>query len=243
MPLPFPPRPRLAAGLALAALGIAGSIGVVIASDHQDSPNVELNPLQDLTDVYAFPSPTAGRIVLVMNTRAFLTPGASATAGFDHNQLYQFKIDNTGDAREDKVIQVTFEGSGASQTVEVRGPVAPPVQGAMANTVATTSAAASGAINTNLGSAGGMQVFAGVRDDPFYIDLEQFFRIIPDRKPATGSLGALPSAPTASAWRPANQAQNYVAGYNVLTIVVELPIADLTAGGTSKLGIWGTISR
>jgi hypothetical protein len=34
-----------------------------------------------------------------------------------------------------------------------------------------------------------------------------------------------------------------VAGFNVLSIVIELPIADLTAGGTSRLGIWGTISR
>jgi hypothetical protein len=215
----------------------------VVASDHQDSPNVELNPLQDLTDVYAFPSPTAGRIVLVMNTRAFLTPAATPTASFDHNQLYQFKIDNTGDAREDKVIQITFSGSGTSQTVEVRGPVAPPVQGAMANTVSTTAPGVTGKINTNLGSATGMQVFAGPRDDSFYLDLEQFFRIIPDRRPSTGPLSQLPSTPTASGFRPAGQARNYLTGYNVLSIVVELPIADLTAGGTSRLGIWGTISR
>ena len=243
MPFPQSARKRLAAGLAGAAVAVLGAIGVAIASDHQDSPNVELNPLQDMTDVYAFPSPTAGRIVLVMNTRAFLTPAAAPSAAFDRNQLYQFKIDNNGDAREDKVIQVTFDGTGATQMVNVRGPVAPPVPGAMGNTVATTAPAVSGPINTVLGTAAGIQAFAGARDDPFYIDLEQFFRIIPDRKPATGPLGALPNAATASAWRPAGQAVNYVAGFNVLTIVVELPVASLTTGGTPKLGIWGTISR
>jgi hypothetical protein len=218
-------------------------LGIALASDHQDSPNVELNPLQDLTDVYAFPSPVAGRIVLVMNTRAFLTPAQSATAGFDPNQLYQFKIDNTGDAREDKVIQISFAGSGATQTVEVRGPVAPPVLGSMANVLSSSAATVRGAINSSLGSAPGVQVFAGARDDAFFIDLEQFFRIIPDRKPVSGALSQLPNTPTASAFRPAGQAQNYVAGFNVLTIVVELPVAELTAGGGAKLGIWGTISR
>lgn len=243
MPSFTPTRKRLVMGLAGAAIVALGTIGVAIASDHQDSPNVELNPLQDLTDVYAFPSPIAGRIVLVMNTRAFLTPAASASASFDRNQLYQFKIDNTGDAREDKVIQVTFDGTGASQTVNVRGPVAPPVQGAMGNTVSTTAVAVTGTINTNLGTASGMQAFAGARDDAFFLDLEQFFRIIPDRKPAAGPLSTLPNTPSAGAFRPAGQAVNYLVGFNVLTIVVELPIADLTAGGTAKLGIWGTISR
>jgi uncharacterized protein DUF4331 len=233
---------RLAGGLAVVTT-LLGTLGIALASDHQDSPNVELNPLQDLTDVYAFPSPVAGRMVLVMNTRAFLTPAQSAGAGFDHNQLYQFKIDNSGDAREDKVIQVSFSGSGAAQTVEVRGPVAPPVLGAMANVLANSAVTVSGAINSSLGSASGMQVFAGARDDSFFIDLEQFFRIIPDRKPVGGTLAQLPNTPTASGFRPAGQAQNYVAGFNVLAIVVELPIAELTAGGTAKLGIWGTISR
>lgn len=243
MPKPISRGTRRFAALGLLGLALAGPVGFAIASDHQDSPNVELNPLQDLTDVYAFPSPVAGRIVLVMNTRAFLTPAASPAAAFDRNQLYQFKIDNTGDAREDRVIQVSFEGSGAAQTVSVRGPVAPPVGGAMGNTVAAASPVVTGALNASLGSGSAMQVFAGARDDGFFLDLEQFFRILPDRKPATGALAALPSTPTASAFRPAGQAVNYLAGFNVLTIVVELPIADLTAGGASRLGIWGTISR
>jgi hypothetical protein len=237
----FRKRIVLAAGLALA--GAASILGVAIASDHQDSPGVELNPLQDMTDVYAFPSPTAGRIVLVMNTRAFLTPAGSAAASFDRNQLYQFKVDNTGDAREDRVIQVSFSGSGPSQMLAVRGPVAPPVPGAMGNAIAGSSPVVSGAINTTLGAAPGIQVFAGARDDSFFLDLEQFFRIIPDRKPVSGPLAAVPDAPSASAFRPAGQAVNYLTGFNVLTIVVELPVADLTAGGSARLGIWGTISR
>jgi len=34
-----------------------------------------------------------------------------------------------------------------------------------------------------------------------------------------------------------------VTGFNVLSIVIELPTASLTAGGNPKIGVWGTISR
>ncbi len=232
--------------IAIAAVLLVGGFGArrtLVGSDHQDSPNVELNPAMDMTDVYAFPGSAPGRIVLVLNSHPFLTPAATSGASFDHNLLYQFKIDNTGDALEDKVIQVTFTGTGASQKVEVRGPVAPPVIGAMQNTVSTATPAVTGSINTVLGSATGIQVFAGPRDDPFFIDLEQFFRVIPDRKPETGELSQLPDVATASSFRPAAQAKNYVAGYNLMSIVIELPASMLTDGGNSKIGIWGTISR
>src|SRR4051812_5768894 len=123
-----PTSPRLfralAAGLLLAA-GVAGTTVLATGSDHQDTPDVELNPKMDMTDIYAFPSPTPGRIVLVMDTRAFLTPAQAADpvqGSFDPNLLYQFKIDNNGDYTEDRVIQVTFSGEGSAQQVQLRGP-------------------------------------------------------------------------------------------------------------------------
>jgi hypothetical protein len=36
---------------------------------------------------------------------------------------------------------------------------------------------------------------------------------------------------------------NYISGFNVLSLVIELPVSQLSAGGNSRLGIWGTISR
>ena len=155
--------------------------------------------------------------------------------------LYQFKIDNTGDAVEDRVIQVMFTGTGINQTVQVRGPIAPPVPGAMNNQVSTADAVVTGNTNTVLGSSTGIQVFAGAREDPFFIDLEQFFRIIPDRKPSTGGLSQLPDVASASSFRAAGAAVDFVKGFNVLSIVVELPAAMLTAGGNAKIGVWGTI--
>ena len=87
-------RRTLTAGL-LALAGAAGAAALAIGSDHQDTAEVEMNPKLDMTDVYAFPGSAPGRIVLVMNSRAFLTPGATAAdASFDPDLLYQFKIDN-----------------------------------------------------------------------------------------------------------------------------------------------------
>ena len=196
----------------------------------------------DVNDVYAFPGASADRIVLAMTTSSPITPAQSSGAAFDPNLLYQLKIDNTGDGVEDKVIQITFSGSGANQQVTMRGPVAPAQTGTM-NTLVSSGPSVTGATNSNLGSATGMQVFAGIRDDPFFLDLEQFFRIVPDRKPVSGPLAQLPDQATASSFRPAGQAVDYLRGINTLAIVLEMPAAMLTDGGTRKIGVWGTISR
>jgi hypothetical protein len=195
----------------------------------------------DMTDFYAFPGSSSGRIALVLNSWAFLTPAETPSTSFDPNLLYQFKIDNTGDAKEDLVMQVVFTGTGANQTVSLYGPIAPPVVGAMQNTLSTTKPVLTGKVNTMLGSNTGIQLFAGARSDPFFIDLEQFFRILPDRKPVTGPLAQLPSTQSATSFR--NPGVDYVKGHNVLSIVVELPTSMLTSGGNTKIGLWGTISR
>ena len=237
---------RARKGLAvLAALGLIGAVGIraARASDHQDNPLVELNPAMDMSDFYAFPGAAADRIVLAMDTRPLLSPAQTPGASFDPNILYQFKIDNSGDAKEDKVIQVTFRGTGASQTVEVRGPMAPPVVGGMMNTVSTSTPTVTGAINQVIGTASGIQVYAGAREDPFFLDLEQFLRILPDRKPSTGPLSLIPDSPTAGTFRTAAAAVDALKGSNVLSIVIELPTSQLTAGGAAKLGLWGTTSR
>ena len=224
------------------ALATAISAAMLFASDHQDTPEVELSPRMDINDVYAFPGASADRIVLVMTTSSPITPAQSGSASFDPNLLYQLKIDNTGDGVEDRVLQFTFTGLGANQQIQIRGPVAP-VSAGMVNSIVDASPSLTGAVNSNLGAASGMQVFAGLRDDPFFLDLEQFFRIVQDRKPVSGPLSQLPETPSASAWRPVGQAVDYLRGINTLAIVVELPVTMLTAGGQPKIGVWGTISR
>ena len=232
-----PAKARIAAGaLLVAASAIVGQR--VLASDHQDTPEVELNPRMDINDVFAFPGSAADRIVLAMTTSS---PIQGTSASFDNNLLYQFRIDNSGDAVEDRVIQVTFSGTGASQTVTVRGPVAPAMTG-MRSTLVTDPQAITGRVGQSLGSASGVQVFTGLRDDPFFIDLEQFFKIIPDRRPSTGPLSQ-PQTQTATSFR--SPGIDFLRNYNALAIVVEVPKSMLTSatGADANIGIWGTISR
>lgn len=222
---------------ALALIGIVA--GGVLASDHMDTPEVELNPRMDINDVYAFPGSSADRIALVLTTSS---PLAGQTASFDPDLLYQLKIDNTGDAKEDLVFQVTFdEGTGSSQQVTVRGPVAPAAIGT-SNVIVNTQLVSRGTVGTAFQSSTGMQIFAGLRADPFFIDLEQFFKIIPDRRPATGPLST-PLTQTATSFR--NPGVDLLRPFNTLALVLELPKSQLIASSAqdAKFGLWATISR
>lgn len=234
-------RSRLLRNAALAVVGVAALVvgQRVYASDHQDTPEVELNPRMDINDVYAFPGASADRIALVMTTSS---PIAGSNASFDPNLLYQLKIDNTGDAVEDLVFQITFDdGVGAAQKYTIRGPVAPAMTGTKTALI-TTGSTVTGTVGSAAGSSTSVQTFAGLRADPFVIDLEQFFNIIPDRRPSTGSLSG-PSTPTASAFR--NPGIDFLKPFNALAIVIELPKAMLQSStdANAKFGVWGTISR
>jgi hypothetical protein len=235
-------RPAAVAAALVGAAALAVVAGRSFASDHQDTPFVEANQRYDVNDVYAFPSPTPGRTVLVLGTSSPLTPAGTPTAAFgdESEVLYQLKVDNTGDAREDLVFQFTFTGPPGAQQVHMRGPVAPNQVG-IANTL-VGGAAVDGAVNATLAGPGGLQLFAGPRDDPFFIDLVAFFRILPDRKPEGGPLSLITQGPLT--FRPPGEAVDFVRGFNDLAIVVELPTDALTGGGAHpRLGVWGTTSR
>lgn len=228
-----------------AVLATAGSVialRTVVASDHQDTPLVELSPRYDINDVYAFPSPgDPTRTVLVLSTSSPITPAQtpSFTFGTKDQELYQIKIDNTGDAREDLVFQITFTGNAGKQKVTLRGPYAPNTVGTMNTLVGGKQI--KGYTNTMIQS-GDIKLFAGPRDDPFFIDLEAFFRILPDRKPSTGPLSTITQGPLT--FRPVGQAVDFVRGFNDMAIVIELPTSMIANPATSgRFGVWGTTSR
>src|SRR5215208_1744515 len=151
--------PLLAVAGLLAALATARSL---VASDHQDTPEVELSPRYDVNDVYAFPASDPSRIALVLGTSSPLTPAGtpSAVFGTKDKELYQLKIDNDGDAVEDLVFQVTFTGKAGKQKVTLRGPYAPKKTGADGN-VLVGGKKISGDVGKVLGEANGVQLFAG----------------------------------------------------------------------------------
>jgi hypothetical protein len=216
-----------------------------MASDHQDTPLVEFSPRFDVNDVYAFPAPgNPSRTVLAISTSSPLTPSQTPSAlfGTRDQQLYQIKIDNTGDAREDLVLQFTFTGKAGKQKVTLRGPVAP-------NSVGTVNTLVGGKqikgyTNTVI-TDGEIKLFAGPRDDPFFIDLEAFFRILPDRRPETGPLSMITQGPlTFRAASGADPAVDFLRRINDLAIVIELPTSMIANAATNgRIGVWGTTSQ
>ena len=232
---------RMAFALALAAAGAVGVAGALRASDHQDTPEVEIAQLPDINDVYAFPGVTSDRLVLAVTTASPVTPSQSATIGFDPNVLYQVKVDNDGDNLEDLVFQLRFRGKGRNQQVELFGPVEPTQVGSF-NSYVKQEPTLRGMTNSMVGTSSGIQLYAGLFDDPFFIDLQQFFRIVPDRRPSRGPLSKFPDP--ATSFR--NPGKDFLRGFNALGIVIELPedmLPPANAATDPAIGIWATTSR
>src|SRR5579862_1661589 len=93
----------------------------------------------------------------------------------------------------------------------------------------------------------GIRVFAGTVSDPFFIDLGAFFDSLNFRMAAGGGI----LTPAIDADDQHNYAPNALAGFNVNTIAIEVPITMLTSDGQAHqasdaaavIGTWGTTSR
>jgi Domain of unknown function (DUF4331) len=88
-----------------------------------------------------------------------------------------------------------------------------------------------------------VRVFAGTVDDPFYIDLGATFDSLNYRSSAFFGGGV----PILAATQDANDQQNFapdsVAGFNVNTIAIEVPIAMIKGPSAPVIGSWATTSR
>ncbi|MBC5814992.1 MAG: DUF4331 family protein [Candidatus Eremiobacteraeota bacterium] len=154
------------------------------SSDHQDSPTVLNNPMEDITDQYVFPdTQTPGNVVLVMNFCPLIGAGCPSNPTFDPNVLYQFKIatgygNSTPDYAEHMVIQMKANTASTNPTFTIYGPSAPN-EVSTANTLVASTGQVPYGTTATIGT--GIKVFVGQRHDPFFIDLPALFRILPDR--------------------------------------------------------------
>ncbi|MBW4671653.1 MAG: DUF4331 domain-containing protein [Cyanomargarita calcarea GSE-NOS-MK-12-04C] len=224
----------IVAFFAILLVVLMGATPEAKASDHQDTTFLATKlTAADLTDLFVFESPAdPSYAVLVMDFDPLIVSGEIRP--FDPNILYQFKIDNTGDNIEDVVLQFKVDGTGRSQNVKVYGPGSPSKVGTESSLIAQSGR---GFLNQTFTTANNMKVFVGKRKDPFFFDLEQFFKIIPDRNYI---VQPNPSPPfTVLSFRPAGEAKDTLDPFNVHSIIVELPRKLL---GTGKIGVWMTTS-
>jgi hypothetical protein len=216
-----------ATALAAAALVavVSGGPGSSAAADHVDAPGLTPpggNLQLDLTDIYAWRARN-GNTVLAMNVNGLTAKGkrpvfASGSPSVARTKAvtYWWRIDNDGDAAADVNIGVSFgkaNKAGVQElTVRRNGKIL--VEG-------QTSPGKSVTVNRN----GAVRAYAGLREDPFYFDLDGFINIL--SKEAGKSFLGCTSPRT-----------DFFAGRNVSSIVLELPASQLTASGSSAIGVW-----
>ncbi len=196
-------------GLVILALVVTPASLPARAADHLDAPFTKTDGRIDINDVYVFhPGETGSQdldtTVLVMT----INPAAGVISGdeFRQDARYDFLIDTNADARPDLVFRAEFGAvrTDGSQNVRV-----------IMRQDGMNTLVASGKTETTLTGTDGARVFAGLRDDPFFFDLNSF------------NDGATFCETGDS---------DFFLGLNVSAIVLEVPTAWI---GAAPVGVWG----
>ena len=225
--------------VSVATIGRDKHIQKVYGSDHREAPTVDGLPEGDITDVYSFVDPVdSTHVDFIMNVNPFATAAEGSSYAFSPDFLYQIKIDNTGDAREDQVIQIKFDQAGQGQTASVYGPAVPTTTGAR-NTLLASAPTISGKFGTVFGSASGVQAFVGLRDDAFVFDFAQFNRILNNEQDLFRAVGPYRGRPVRA---DGTSGVDIFAGFNVTSIVVSVP-KTMIRGSGPMINVWATVSQ
>jgi len=150
-------------------------LGVFLtAADHIDAPAVT-GTTSDITDFYAFEAANPNNTVFVVNTIALLSPDMTEDADFDEDIMFEINIDTDGDATEEMVIQAIPKDDkmyffGPTMVDAINTGTSGSIQSDANVTIVDISEYGEDAVIT---SNNGISVFAGPRDDPFFMDFGQ----------------------------------------------------------------------
>lgn len=250
----------------LATASMVVDQGAAEASSHREAPLISQDQYADNTDTYVFVSPTnPDNLVLVASWIPFEGPeGGPNYYEWGKGVYYEIHVDNNGDAVADYTYTLT-------STVEVQNPLTflynvAPIGGNGENwnrqqriSVMETSGAGSKTLldnvlapPVNIGSKStdnydqlednfiydvsdegdDLTIYAGQTDDAFWVDLQVF-----DLLTLRGQ------APPIGYAKGNNDPVDSVSGFNVHSLVIEVPISRLTQGDEPVLGVWATASR
>jgi len=216
----------------LRTLGIVLALGVpvaAIAADHGDSPTASSTnePTADITDLYAWMTADADKLNLV----AAVYSDAPTNAAFSDAVIYQFAVSSSntfGTDQESTLITCKFvDGTNIECWAGDDYVVGDPSD-------------TDGIVSDN----GGLRVFAGLRDDPFFLEYQGFQNAINLANGAAGSLqfdaNGCPSVDAATsqallgALTHGNDnapPTNTFAGQNVLALVIQVDKSIVDGGG------------
>jgi hypothetical protein len=234
---------------ALAALGaVAATRGggpqSAAASSHREAPLISQDPTADNTDLYAFVSPDKPDTATIISN---WIPGEDPAAGpnyytFSPTARYDIYLDRNGDGKPDITYQFRFKNqpsqfflgntqqsytvtktAGKKTSVVGSGLLTPPDNIGPRSTPDYASLAAKGLQQLNDGTT----VFAGQRDDAFFADVGAIFDLVAIRN-GTGATGG---------------GKDFLAGYGVHTIALQIPKAALDNGTNHTVGVWAATDR
>jgi len=241
--------------------------GTGTASSHREAPLISNDPTADNTDTYAFVSPDdADTVTLIANWYPFQEPAGGPNFYFwatEDQARYNIKIDNDGDAVPDITYRWTFQTIDTRADVDYpdstsdgtflynNGPVTSFDDATLLfkQTYTLTEIAEDGTETelvsgapvapSRVGDAsmpdyqalrdeaivpveGGLS-FVGQADDPFFLDLRVFDLLY------GGDLSEV--------------GVDTLDGFNVNSVALQVPIADVTEGDDPVIGVWSTTDR
>lgn len=222
------------------ALAVALGGSSAFAADHLDGPKVKMDPATDITDIYTWVE--SDKLLLVLN----VSPLATNESKFSDAVQYAFHVESSagfGMAGQSKDIVCSFD---ADQMIDCM--VGDP--GAKVDDQVKGDASKADGLASDSGM---LKVFAGLRADPFFFNLEGFNDAVATVKTAAPTLtfdGA--GCPNVNAQTSmllvgmlqgtnmgAAPAEDFFAMVNVLSIVLEVD-KSLVTGGGSTLAVWGS---
>jgi hypothetical protein len=243
-------------------------------SSHREAPEISKDPVADSTDLYAFVSPDQpDNVTLIANYVPLEEPaGGPNFYEFGDDVLYEIKIDNDQDAVEEITYQFRFHtltrnpDSFLYNTGQITSISSPNWNRPQFYSVTRIDSSGTHVLLNNVpcppcnigprstpnyqtlvGQAitklpGGGRVFAGQRAEGFYVDLGSIFDLLALRP--FQNLHLIPG--------PAQPGVNGTQGYNVHSIVLEVPKKLLTSDGSnptdpndprSVIGVYTSASR
>jgi hypothetical protein len=171
-----------------------------------------------------------------MTTQGFIVSGEHfGMVIFDHNIRYRFEIENTGDAKADKFVDVTYSkglGRQMPQTATIELPNGKKFSAP--TTISTQEYNAPEQVVTT-DPATGAKFFGGNADDPFFLDDTGANRMV-----ASSIMN--PGHPNKSLLYERGGRDTY-AGFNVLATVVSIPAEMLRGKAGNVIGINAVTQR
>lgn len=230
-----------AAGLGLVGASVAPHTGR--AADHIDSPAAMTEPMADITDVYAWMSPDASKVNLILNFHH----NAPASAAFSNAVTYAFHVTSAASygATDKKTTQIVCKFFTRDKLECWAG-----------------GEYVMGGAESNLESASKkLRVFAGRRNDPFFFELSGFHETVTkvmaaapsltfdaNRCPAVDAATSallvkqLQSSGNIASATESKPAMDTFAGLNVLSLAVQIDKSLVTEKGP-VLGVWASTHR